>query len=105
MQRRDDRHGQARQQRHDVLAGLAAENAEFVLQRHDLEPAAVQEIGRPNIVFDTSVVDLKADGGRIVIDLTMIGHGDDGGFEIRTRVGDGVLQIGGECRDSASAGQ
>ena len=45
VQRRDDRHGQARQQRHDVAAGLAAENAEFVLQGDDVEPAGVQELG------------------------------------------------------------
>ncbi len=105
MQRRDDRHGEPRQQRHDSIPGLASENTEFVLQRHGLKPATVQEIRGRSIVFDTSIVDLKTDGGRIVVDLIMIGHGDDGGFEIRTRVGYGALEIGGEGRNSATAGQ
>ena len=46
VQRRDDRHGQPRQQRQDVAAGLAAEDAELVLQRDDVELAGVQEVGR-----------------------------------------------------------
>ena len=32
VKRRDDRHGQAREQRHDVAAGFAAEDAEFMLE-------------------------------------------------------------------------
>ena len=43
VQCRDDRHGQARQQFENVGAGFAAENAEFVLQADDVEPAGVQE--------------------------------------------------------------
>ena len=78
MQCRDDRHGEPRQQHHDAFAGLASENTEFVLQRHGLELAAVQEIRGRNIVFEASIVDLETDGGRIIVDLTMIGHGDDG---------------------------
>src|SRR5437868_8399513 len=30
VKRRDDRHGQAREQRHDVTAGFTAENAKFM---------------------------------------------------------------------------
>ena len=52
MQRRDDRHGEARQQLEDVAAGFAAENAEFVLQADDIEPAGVQEGRGAHIVFD-----------------------------------------------------
>ena len=37
VQRRDDRHGQPREQSCDVAAGLAAEDAELVLQAGDLE--------------------------------------------------------------------
>ena len=76
-----------------------------MLQRDGLELSAVQEIRRLDIVFEAAIVDLETDGGRIVVDLTMIGHGDDGSFEILPRVGDGALQIGGEGRDAATAGQ
>ena len=44
VQRRDDRHGQARQQRQDMGAGFAAENAELVLQTDDVEPAGVEKL-------------------------------------------------------------
>ena len=44
VERRHDRHGEARQQLEDVAAGFAAENSEFVLQANDVEPAGVQEV-------------------------------------------------------------
>ena len=44
MQRRDDRHGQPGEQRHDVTARLTAENAEFVLQADDVELTRIQEV-------------------------------------------------------------
>ena len=46
VKRRDDRHGQPREQRHDVAAGFAAEDAEFMLERDDVELTCVQEVGR-----------------------------------------------------------
>ena len=35
-----------------------------------------------DIVIDAIVVDLEADGGRIVVDVAMVGHRDDGGFRV-----------------------
>ena len=63
MQRRHDRHGQARQQHQDVLAGFAAENAELVLQRDDVEAAGVQEVRGTQIFFELVVLDLQATAG------------------------------------------
>ena len=40
MERGDDRHRQPRQQRQDVAARLAAENAEFMLEGDDFELSA-----------------------------------------------------------------
>ena len=63
VKRRDDRHGQPREQRQDVAAGFAAENAEFVLQGNDVELAGIQEVGRAHVVLDSLVVDLKPNDG------------------------------------------
>ena len=64
VQRRDDRHGEARKQLKNVAAGFAAENSEFVLQGNDVEPAGVQERGGAHIVFDGVVLDLQGDRRR-----------------------------------------
>ena len=64
VQRGDDRHGQPREQRQDVAAGLAAEDAEFVLQRDDVELPGVQEVGGAPVILDPlAVVDLQPHGG------------------------------------------
>src|SRR6185437_6644993 len=42
---------------------------------------------------------------RIIVDLAVIGHRDDDSFEVCPRSLDGALQIGGEGRDAAAAGQ
>ena len=105
MQRGDDRHGQPRQQRHDVAARVAAENAEFMLEGDDVEPAGIQEVGRAHVIVDPVVVDLKADGGGIVVDVAMVGHRHDAGLHARARRGDRLLQIGREGGDAAAARQ
>ena len=83
VKRRDDRHGQPREQRHDVAARFAAEDAEFVLERDDFELTCIQEVGRTHVVFYFVVVDLKANDGRIVVGLAVIGHRHDGCFQLR----------------------
>ncbi len=105
VQRGDDRDGQARQQGHDLTSGFAAENAEFMLQGNRLEAAAVEVLGRPHIIIGPIVVDLDTDRGRIIIDLAVIGHRHDHGFQIAPRGLNGALQIGGKGRDAAAAGQ
>ena len=105
VERRHDRHGQARQQHEDVGAGFAAENSEFVLQAHDVEPAGIQEVCRAHVVFDIVVLDLQSDRRRIVVGLTMIGHRHDAGLEVRARSRYRLLQVGRKGCDSAAAGQ
>ncbi|MGY4462654.1 hypothetical protein ACVWYI_006614 [Bradyrhizobium sp. LB13.1] len=105
MQGCHDRYGQARQERHDLTSGFAAENAEFMLQRNGLEAAAVQISGRTDIIILPVVVDLQAHGGRIIIDLAVIGHRDDDGFQIAPGRRNGALQVGGESRNAAAAGK
>ena len=83
VKRRDDRHGQPREQRHDVAAGLAAENAEFMLQADDVELTGIQEVGRTHIVFELVIVDLKPNDGWIVVGVTMIGHRHDRCLHLR----------------------
>ncbi len=61
MERRHDRHGEARQQLEDVAAGFAAENSEFVLQANEVETAGIQEVGGADVVFDIVVLDLESD--------------------------------------------
>ena len=63
MKGRDDRHGQPRQQRQDMRAGFAAEDAEFMLKGDDVEPAGIQEVGRPRIVFESSLIWNATAGG------------------------------------------
>ena len=106
VQRRHHRHGEARQQRQDVGAGFAAENSEFVLQAHGVEPAGVQEICGAHVLFDIVVLDLQSDRRRIIVDLTMIGHRHDAGLQSSGREVDiGLLQVGREGCNSAAAGQ
>ena len=42
-----------------MIARVAAENAEFMLEGHDVELAGVQEVGRAHVVLDIVVLDLK----------------------------------------------
>ena len=83
VQRRDDRHAEARKQLENVGAGFAAENSEFVLQTNDVEPAGVQEGRGAHIVFDGVILDLQGDRTGIVIGLTVVVHRDDAGLQVR----------------------
>ena len=105
MQRRDDRHGQPRKQRHDVAAGFTAENAEFVLEGNGVEPARVQEVGRAHVIVYPFIPDLMADGGRVVVGVTVVGHRHDASFHVRVGRCNRLLQIGREGCDSAAARQ
>ena len=105
VERRHDRHRQARQEPGKVRPGLAAEDAELVLQRHHVETAVIQEVGSAGIVLKPIVADLKTDGAWIVVAVTIVIHRDDGGFQIRFRCGDRLLQVRGEGRDAAVARQ
>ncbi len=105
MQRRDDGHGQPREQRHDVVAGLAAENAEFMLQANDFELPGIEGVRGARVLLQFVVVDLEADRGRIIVSMTVIGHRHDGGFHACTRLRDSLLQIGSERSDATATRQ
>jgi len=83
MERGYHRHGEARQQHEDVGAGFAAENSEFVLQAHGIEPAGIQKVRCTQIFFDIAVLDLESDRRRIIVGLAMIGHRHDAGLQVR----------------------
>ena len=82
VQRRDDRHGQARQQFQDMGPGFAAENSEFVLQTDDVEPAGVEKRRGVDILLDAVILDLQRDRSRIVIGLVVVGHRHDAGLQV-----------------------
>jgi hypothetical protein len=62
-----------------VTAGLAAEDAEFVLQGNDVELTGVQSIGRAAVILDPLIAQLDAHGDGIIIGLAVVVHGDDNG--------------------------
>ncbi len=105
VQRRDNRHRQARQQLEDVGAGVAAENSELVLQTDDVEPAGIQEGRGAHIFFDAVIPDLQGDRSGIIIGLTVVGHRHDRGLKIRPRGRYRAFQVGREGCDSAAAWQ
>ena len=82
MQRRDDRHGQPGKQRHDVAASFTAENPKFMLEGNGVEPACVQEARRTNVILYPFIPDLIADGGRIVVGVTIVGHRHYASFHV-----------------------
>ena len=51
MKRRDDRHVQPREQRHDMGAGFTTENAEFMLEGNGFELASIQDVGGMRVIF------------------------------------------------------
>ncbi len=60
MQRRHDRHVQPRQQRQDVRTGVAAKDAELVLQRYDIEVARIEDVSGVRVVLQLLVIDLDS---------------------------------------------
>ena len=105
MQRRDDRHAQPVEQRENVVAGFAAENAELVLERDNVVLAVVQNICRASVVLDRLVADFKPDLCRIIVRPAVVGHRDDAGFNVGIQGCDSLSEIGREGRDAAAAWQ
>ncbi len=105
MKGRHDRHGEARQQHEDMGARFAAKNSEFVLQTNGVEAAGVQEICGARIRVNIVGLDLQSDRRGIIVNLTMIGHGNDAGLDSGVRGRYGLLKVGCESRYPAAAGQ
>ena len=81
---------------------IAAEYSKLVLQGYDIELLCVQKVGSPFVLFDFLVMHLEANGRRIVVMATVVGHCHDSSVRGRAGGGDSLLQIGGKCRDSAA---
>jgi hypothetical protein len=62
-----------------MTAGFATEYSELVLQTHNIELSGVQELGGPGVFFESLVVYLQFDRGRIVVVTIAVGHRHDGG--------------------------
>jgi hypothetical protein len=86
-----------------MIAGLAAEYAEFMLQADHLELASVEEVGCSYVLGKKPIIDMQPDGRGIVIGMMMICHCHDGGLYVRATIGNGLLQIGRKRRNSAAA--
>src|SRR3984957_7607806 len=86
-------------------ARFTTENSEFVLETNRVEAAGVQEIGGARIRVNIVGLDLQSDRRRIIVNLTMIGHGHDAGLKRGVRSRDGLLKMGCESSDPAAAGQ
>jgi hypothetical protein len=82
VQRRHDRHGEARQELKDVGAGFTAKNSELVLQGSDIETIGVQKVCCSNVVLDRIILDLEGDRSGIVIGLTVVSHRHDTSLQI-----------------------
>jgi hypothetical protein len=105
MKRSYDRHFEVRQQLNDIAAGDPAENSILMLQRDDIEPGSVEELGRLHIVIYHLVANLDAHGCRVVVDPAGLGHGYDAHVQIWARICDGYVEIVREGSDSTSARQ
>ena len=102
MKCRHDRHIQSRQQRQDIRTGIAAENSELMLERHDIEVSGVEHIGGVRVVLQLLIVDLDSHDRGILVALPDVIHRDDERLRGGTRQRHRVLQIVGERRDSAA---
>jgi hypothetical protein len=105
VQGRDDWHPQLREKRDDLASGLAPEYPELVLQAEDVEALSIQKVRGSCVILCIVLPDLQSDLRRIVVGLTCVRHGHDGGLDVRACAGDSGLQVGGECRDAAAAWQ
>src|SRR3984893_208536 len=105
MERRHHRHGEARQQHKDVRTHFATENSEFVLQTNRVEAAGIQEICGACVRVNIVGLDLQSDRRRIIVNLTMVGHGNDACLKSGVRGRYGLLKMGCESGYPAAAGQ
>ena len=56
---------------------FAAENAEFVLQGHDVEMPAVQVFRRLDVIADRLILDAEPDRRGIFVGAAVVRHGND----------------------------
>src|SRR6185312_15301617 len=63
----------------------------------------VQDVRRMLVILEIAVVDLKPDGGRVVVGVVSVRHGDDAGWLMWPQLLHRLLQIGREGGDAATA--
>jgi hypothetical protein len=97
----DDRHAQLAQQRQNVAARRAAEDAVFMLQANEVHVVAVEEISGASIGGGVALRDFEADARRIVVARFGVVDRQREARRVRVGGGDGFTQVGGEGRDAA----
>ena len=99
------RHAQGRDQRKQVAARFAAENAELVLQANHIEAFIVDEAGGGAVVCGPVRTDAAAHLRGIGMGAARVTHGNDRGFGHIGQRADRKLEIRGERGDATAARQ
>ena len=103
VERGDDRNPQILKQPDDIGAGLAAIDAELMLQRDGVDLVHVQEIDGAAVVGNDLLADLELDLGRIVVTFRDVVHGKRPELGFRRFFLHGGEQIRRKRRNSAPA--
>jgi hypothetical protein len=105
MQHSDDGHAQIAQQREDVAAGWATEDAVLVLEDDKINSVDVQEVGGARIGFEVALGDLKTDARWVGIALLGVVDGNSKDVGFWGGSGEGFAEVGGEGGDAALSRQ
>ncbi len=103
MQRSDEWHVQLRHESLYVGSGLAAEDAELMLQADDIEGTCIEARRSARIVLRVHVVNLRLHHSRVTVRLALLRHSDD--LRLHVALCDGLLQVAGERSDATAARQ
>jgi hypothetical protein len=82
VERGHHRHAQVAQQRQHVAARLAAEDAVFVLEAEDVDPAHVQEVARAAISGEIALRDFEAHALAVSVAFAGVVHRQHRAIEI-----------------------
>src|SRR5579872_2552800 len=74
-----------------------------MLQGNHFAAGHVQDVRRLLILLEIAVFDLQPDGGRVVVALISVRHGNDAGWLMWPQLLDRLLQISREGSDAAAA--
>ena len=102
MQCRDDGHPQVMQECQDVTAARTTIDAEFVLQRNDINVAEIQEVGAASVVFKLLLDHLELNFLVVRISTNNVVHRDNNALGARC-LHDRASQVVRESGDAAFA--
>jgi len=88
-----------------MAAGPAPENAVFMLQADQIDIIDIQKVGGPTIGFDILLCEFEANATGILVPIGRVIDRQSDAGRLLLIGGDGLAQIGGKGRDSASARQ